>query len=270
MKHYYLFLLSFVCLSTASFAQKTTTVKPKTTKAPTKPVTVKPPINPFKTKFDSISYFIGIQIGNDMKNNGATELQPSQISKGIKDAMSGTKPQLDMQATMMLAQNYFMQKQQEKAMMKMLQNQQFFAQNATRPGVKTTASGLQYEILKDTAGPKPLATDMVKVHYHGTFLDGKVFDSSVERGQPAQFPLNGVIPGWTEGLQLMSVGSKYRLYVPAKLAYGEQGMPEGGIGPNEPLIFDVQLLDIVKQQPQQQPDIQVVPQTPTNLPSGGQ
>jgi len=108
-----------------------------------------------------------------------------------------------------------------------------------------TESGLQYSVIKEGAGAKPKVTDQVKVHYVGTLLNGTQFDSSVDRGQPATFPLNGVIPGWTEALQLMTVGSKYKLFIPGNLAYGEQGQPQGGIGPNEVLVFEVELLEIL-------------------------
>ena len=121
-------------------------------------------------------------------------------------------------------------------------NTAFLAKNKSKSGVKTTASGLQYEVEKEGTGPKPKATDTVKVDYTGTKIDGTKFDSSVDRGQPATFPLNQVVPGWTEGLQLMPVGSEYKFYIPAKLAYGERG--PGPIGPNATLIFDVKLISI--------------------------
>ncbi|MDF2446129.1 MAG: FKBP-type peptidyl-prolyl cis-trans isomerase [Moraxellaceae bacterium] len=121
----------------------------------------------------------------------------------------------------------------------------FLAENAKKPGVKTTASGLQYEVVTEGKGPKPKATDVVKVHYEGKLVDGTVFDSSRQRGEPIEFPLNRVIPGWTEGVQLMSVGSRYKLTIPAALGYGEEGA--GPIPPNSVLVFDVELLDIVKQ-----------------------
>jgi FKBP-type peptidyl-prolyl cis-trans isomerase len=122
----------------------------------------------------------------------------------------------------------------------------FLAANKTKPGVKTTASGLQYQSMTEGKGAKPAATDTVKVHYVGTLLDGSKFDSSIDRGEPAQFPLNGVIAGWTEGLQLMPVGSKYKFWIPGNLAYGDRGRP--GIEPNAMLTFEVELLEIVKPQ----------------------
>jgi FKBP-type peptidyl-prolyl cis-trans isomerase len=120
----------------------------------------------------------------------------------------------------------------------------FLAQNAKKEGVKTTASGLQYKVLKEGAGKSPQATDTVSVHYRGTLLDGTEFDSSIKRGQPAEFPLNRVIPGWTEGVQLMKVGAKYQFTIPSKLAYGASGTPGGPIPPNATLIFEVELLAI--------------------------
>ena len=121
----------------------------------------------------------------------------------------------------------------------------FLAENAKKPGVKTTASGLQYEVLTEGTGPKPKASDTVRVHYKGTLLDGETFDDSYARGEPVEFALAQVVPGWQEGLQLMPVGSKYKLWIPGKLGYGEQGTPGGPIGPNATLVFEVELLDVV-------------------------
>jgi FKBP-type peptidyl-prolyl cis-trans isomerase len=126
------------------------------------------------------------------------------------------------------------------------EGEKFLADNKGKPGVKTTASGLQYTVIKEGTGPKPGPNDQVKVQYLGTLIDGTKFDSSYDRGQPAQFALNGVIPGWTEALQLMTVGSKYKLFIPSSLGYGERGTPGGPIGPNATLVFEVELVEIVK------------------------
>ena len=122
--------------------------------------------------------------------------------------------------------------------------EQFLKENAKKDGVKSTASGLQYKVIKEGAGKSPAATDTVTVHYRGTLIDGKEFDSSYKRGEPAQFPLNRVIKGWTEGVQLMKEGAKYQFFIPANLAYGERGTPDGAIGPNETLIFEIELIKV--------------------------
>jgi FKBP-type peptidyl-prolyl cis-trans isomerase FklB len=258
-KYLTLFLISAFCVSFAQNSPKSTA---KTTNAA--PKATKPVITTFKSKLDTIAYFIGTQIGGDMLKNGAGNLKPSIISKGITDAMAGKKSQIDPQVAMMLAQAYFGEQQALKAADKGAKAKLFFDQIKQKPGVKTTASGLMYEVLKDTQGLKPIPTDKVTVHYTGKLVDGKVFDSS-EGHEPVTFQLNQVIPGWTEGLQLMSIGSKYKFYIPGNIAYGEQGVPQAGIGPNETLIFDVQLLDIVKETPQIQ-----VPQVPSNMPKSEQ
>ncbi len=262
--------LFLITLFFVSFAQNTTKTTVKTTKPvvkTTKPVTktpVKPTTFAIKSKLDTIAYFIGLQIGGDMMKNGANNLNPSVIGNGIADAMANTQPKIDPQAAMMLAQAYFGEQQALKAAEKSAKAKLFFDQIKQKPGVKTTTSGLMYEVIKEAVGAKPIPTDKVKVHYTGKLVDGKVFDSS-EGQEPVTFQLNQVIPGWTEGLQFMSVGAKYKFYIPGNIAYGEQGVPQAGIGPNETLIFDVELLDIIKETPQPQ-----VPQVPSNMPKANE
>jgi FKBP-type peptidyl-prolyl cis-trans isomerase len=213
-----------------------------------------------KNMVDTVSYFIGIQIGTDMKKNGANDINPAAVQKGMEDALKGDSSLVEEKVAMTYAQQYFTGKQAEKAAAKALLVKTYLENNAKRPEVKVTPSGLQYEVLKDTAGQKPVATDVVTVHYTGTLVDGKVFDSSIG-GDPATFPLNGVIPGWTEGLQYMTIGSKYKFYIPGNLAYGEQGVPQAGIGPNEVLVFEVELLGI--QAPP--PPMPQVPKAPSTI-----
>jgi FKBP-type peptidyl-prolyl cis-trans isomerase FklB len=246
MKH--ALTLSLMAAGMFAFAQGSKSPAKPATKSKTVAKPVAAP-NPFKTKADTVSYFIGMQIGLDMKKNGADDISSKSLAKGLDDALKGSSPQIDPMAASQYAQAYFAEKQMKKAADVAMKSKQFFDENGKRPGVKTTASGLQYEVLKEAVGQKPVATDVVKVNYKGTLLDGKVFDST-EGGQPATFPLNQVIPGWTEGLQLMSVGSKYKFYIPGNIAYGEQGVPQAGIGPNETLVFEVDLLSIEKPAPQ--------------------
>lgn len=191
------------------------------------------------------SYVIGVNIGKGMKQQGV-DVDVDMITKGIKDGLAGTAALNDqeMQEAMMNLQKDLQNKAAELGVKSKKEGEDFLTGNKSKEGVKTTASGLQYKVLKDAKGPKPQATDTVKVHYRGTLLDGTEFDSSYKRGEPVEFPLDQVIKGWTEGLQLMPVGSKYQFWIPANLAYGEPG--NRGIPPNSTLIFEVELLDIVK------------------------
>jgi FKBP-type peptidyl-prolyl cis-trans isomerase FklB len=196
------------------------------------------------------SYALGVNIGTNLKSQDV-DLDPKALAAGITDGLNG-KPamtQAEIHATLAAFQQEVMAKMQAREKVEGEQNlkagEAFLAENAKKPGVKTTAGGLQYKILKEGDGPTPKATDTVKVNYKGTLIDGTVFDSSYDRGEPVTFPVNGVIPGWTEALQMMKVGSKWQLFIPANLAYGEHS-PSPKIGPNSTLIFDVELLDIEK------------------------
>lgn len=197
-----------------------------------------------KTLEDSAAYAIGMQFGQAITQNGLANLNIELIKKGLEDEVNG-KSALDQHQYEATLEAFFTQKQKEENKEKIEEGEKFLEKNAKRKEVKTTASGLQYEVITEGTGDKPAATNTVKVHYKGTTIAGKVFDSSYDRGTPAEFPLNRVIAGWTEGLQLMSVGSKYKFYIPYNLAYGERGAGQD-IKPFETLIFEVELLEIKK------------------------
>jgi FKBP-type peptidyl-prolyl cis-trans isomerase FkpA len=190
----------------------------------------------------SPGYAFGVLIGENLKSTGV-KLDYDAFVAGMKDVLEKNAPKVDVATANQTVQTALADAHTKLAQDNQAKETQFLADNGKKSGVKTTASGLQYEVLAEGTGPKPKPTDTVKVDYVGTFLDGTTFDSSIERKQPAVFPLAGVIPGWTEGIQLMSVGSKYKLYIPSKLAYGESGA-NGKIGPNATLVFEVSLLDI--------------------------
>ncbi|MBF0214746.1 MAG: FKBP-type peptidyl-prolyl cis-trans isomerase [Magnetococcales bacterium] len=204
------------------------------------------PPSTLKTSKERYSYAMGQQIATQIQPLTET-LDVTTFIRGIQDLLSN-KPPLLTPEQMNQARNEFRELLQKEMAQKNQQNQKkgtdFLAENGKKKGVTTTASGLQYEILTPGTGAKPKATDQVKVHYHGTLIDGTVFDSSVVRKEPVTFPLDKVIPGWTEGVQLMNVGSKYRFVIPAKLAYGAKGAPPK-IEPESTLIFEVELLEIV-------------------------
>jgi FKBP-type peptidyl-prolyl cis-trans isomerase len=194
---------------------------------------------------DRASYSIGLNIGFNMKRQNI-DLNQDALVSGIKDALTpGKTPQLNEQQvreTMMAFQKDMEQKQTQQAEKNAGDGQKFLSENKSKEGVKTTATGLQYKVMKEGNGAQPKASDTVTVNYRGTLTDGTEFDSSYKRNQPASFPVGGVIKGWTEALQLMKVGSKYQLFIPPDLAYGKDGRP--GIPPNSVLIFEVELMDI--------------------------
>lgn len=202
-----------------------------------------------KEKQDRISYSIGMDIGRNLKQQ-PFEVDPELLAQGIRDIFSGGKTLLTEEAqkqTLADLQKELMAKQQEQVRQRMEKNrkegEEFLATNAKKEGVVTLPSGLQYKVLKSGTGPSPKLTDTVETNYRGTLLDGTEFDSSYKRGQTATFPVNGVIEGWKESLQQMKVGGKWRLFVPSELAYGERGAGRD-IGPNQALIFEVELLGI--------------------------
>lgn len=202
-----------------------------------------------KDQKDKISYSIGLDIGKNLKQQ-AIDVNLDALAAGLKHGTTGTGAQMTEEQTrevMMAFQKEMMAKQQAKAAAAGDKNKKegadFLAANKKKDGVKTTASGLQYKVIKDGTGKTPKATDEVTTHYRGTLIDGTVFDSSYDRKEPTSFPVNGVIPGWTEALQLMKEGAKWQLFIPSELAYGERGAG-AKIGPNATLIFDIELLSV--------------------------
>ncbi len=211
------------------------------------PAKTAPASAPPKTPKDQASYAIGLSVGKSLKGQGlnGTIVNSMMLARGIIDALTGAKPALSEQESMAAIQAFektMQAQQQEKGAKAKAEGEAYLAANAKKPGVKVLPSGLQYKVLKAGAGATPKATDTVKVHYHGTLTNGEKFDSSVDRGEPAEFPVNRVISGWTEALQLMKVGDKWQLVIPSDLAYGPQGRP--GIPQNAVLIFDVELLEV--------------------------
>lgn len=196
-----------------------------------------------ETEMEKVSYSLGVSVANSVKAQGLQSIDAKAVGKAFEDVFEGKELVISEEEANVILQEYF-QKLANKALEEnQTAGKEFLLENAKRDGVVTTASGLQYEVLAQGSGASPKATDEVTVHYHGTLTDGRVFDSSVERGQPATFPVNGVIPGWIEALQLMNVGSKYKLFIPSDLAYGERGAGQM-IGPNSTLIFEVELISI--------------------------
>ncbi|MCM1071050.1 MAG: FKBP-type peptidyl-prolyl cis-trans isomerase [Alistipes timonensis] len=205
-----------------------------------------------ENKLDRISYALGLSMGNNFRASGISELNVQDFADGVAAVFYGSQPKMTYDEAKAEIQAFFTEmekKQQEAAAAAGEANRQageaFLLENGKRAEVKTTPSGLQYEVLTEGDGPMPAATDQVEVHYTGKLIDGTVFDSSVDRGMPATFGVNQVIPGWVEALQMMKAGSKWRLYIPSNLAYGPTGTPGGPIGPNSTLLFDVELIKVL-------------------------
>lgn len=200
---------------------------------------------------DKVSYALGLGIGQQLSDMGAKGLNIDDFSQAIKDVIAGTKPQISNEEAQSLVQTFFQEQEAkqravaaEKGKVAMAEGQNFLNENAKKEGVITLPSGLQYQVLSEGTGKKPKATDQVKCHYEGMLVDGTLFDSSIQRGEPATFGLNQVIAGWTEGLQLMKEGAKYRFFIPYHLGYGEHGAGSS-IPPFAALIFDVELIEVI-------------------------
>jgi FKBP-type peptidyl-prolyl cis-trans isomerase FkpA len=245
MKKLFLVTLSAGLVLSAT-AQKTTPVKKPATKPATKPA-AKPAAGGvvLKNLSDSASYALGVNIASSLKMQNMTHINTALLNRAMQDVFNNKPTLIDENASFMVLNAYAGKMQEEKSRGAIDSGQAYLAKNKLRPGVKVTSTGLQYEVINAGSGPKPTAEDTVTVHYRGTLIDGSEFDASYKHGQPISFPLNRVIPGWTEGLQLMSPGAKYKLFIPYNLGYGLQGSPPvipGGAA----LIFEVELLDVKK------------------------
>jgi FKBP-type peptidyl-prolyl cis-trans isomerase FklB len=194
-------------------------------------------------EIDSVSYSLGVNIAQNIKSQGMDEVNVNALANAFNDVLNDQSLKIDETTSSMVINSYFQNLQTARSEESREAGIAFLEENKNREEITTTESGLQYEILEEGSGPIPKEDDTVVVHYHGTTIDGTVFDSSVERGEPVNFPVNGVIVGWQEALQLMPVGSKWKIYIPSELAYGERGAGRD-IGPNETLIFEVELISI--------------------------
>lgn len=236
-----LFAACLFCAISAS-AQVKKAPAPKAAGGTSKAPASAKPATALKNLTDSASYAMGISFANFYVQQGFSNINVALVNKAIDDVISKKKVLLSNDEANTIMMKYVNQAQEAKAKGAIEEGEKFLAQNKTKPGVKTTASGLQYEVIKEGNGPKPLETDTVTVHYAGSLLSGQEFDNSYKRGEPISLPLNGVIRGWTEALQLMPVGSKYKLYIPYQLGYGTQGA--GAIPPGSVLVFEVELIKI--------------------------
>ena len=234
--------------STKTSSSQTATAPKTAAKKPATPSTAAPAAI-LRTQKQKSSYALGMSVGLGMRKQGI-DVDPAMVARGLRDQLGGSKTLMsedEMRAALQQLQEGMMKERQAKAQAAGDTNRKagdaFLAANKSKPGVTTLPDGLQYKVLKEGTGPKPTASDTVTVNYRGTLINGKEFDSSYKRGRPASFPVGGVIRGWTEALQLMPVGSKWELYIPPDLAYGDQpGSPD--IGPGDTLIFEVELLSI--------------------------
>lgn len=198
-----------------------------------------------RTGLDSLSYALGLSLADFYKEQGVTSVNTAMVSQAINDALKGGRVLLNAEQMNACITNYLQNVKSQKSSVAKKAGESFLEGNKSKTGVVTLTSGMQYLVIKQGNGPKPTANDTVRCHYTGTLIDGTVFDSSVERGEPAEFPVSGVIRGWVEALQLMPVGSKWKLFIPSALAYGDnQAGPT--IAPGSTLVFDVELLEIVK------------------------
>lgn len=204
-----------------------------------------------ESKVDSVSYSLGYQNGQFLKQRSMTDVDPELLKAGLEDALEEQDAQLSDAEMQQVVRSFQMEAQKKAQQQKVKEAEEnkkkgedFLAENKEKEGVKVTDSGLQYKVLEEGSGVSPDTTDKVRVNYKGTLIDGTVFDSSYERGEPVTFPLNRVIPGWTQGLQLMKEGAKYKFFIPGDLAYGQNPPPRSPIGPNETLIFEVELLKV--------------------------
>jgi FKBP-type peptidyl-prolyl cis-trans isomerase FklB len=204
-----------------------------------------------KNELDSASYCIGVSIGSNLMNSPMKEVNYDAMIRGFREAMEGMDTEIDVNMANQIISVYMQKQEMAVAQENLIAGRNFLNENGKREGVITTESGLQYEILKEGSGPKPSLSDQVQVHYHGTLLDGTVFDSSLD-GDPVTFQVGRVIMGWQEAMQLMPVGSKWTIWVPGELGYGLRPMPGGKIKANDLLIFEVELFDIIKAEPNEQ------------------
>lgn len=198
----------------------------------------------FETQVEKFSYAIGLSMASNLLQSQIKTVELEALFEAITDVMEGKQPKIAPHEANQVIEEYFSNMQANRGAVNSREGNAFLAKNKQEEGVVELESGLQYKVLTEGEGPKPRTTDKVRCHYHGTLIDGTVFDSSVQRNQPAEFPVNGVIKGWIEALQLMPLGSKWRLFIPSDLAYGDQGAG-GAIGPKATLIFDVELLEII-------------------------